>query len=194
MCYRGEDTRGSGPGQTGNQRDGLWPVSHSKGRHLDTYTHSMSRTRYYFVLVFVCGLACITLIITFKARHWWLWVSRTTSMLAILCNTGRIYGFDESKLKTALIYEMTECVLFWWLTYPPMEMPVIPRGQYPSLSSQRRSTVDSRIKAPPITNRSDTFFRLDRLKYSQIISLFTLHWINPSFKRQSISVFDHHPL
>lgn len=50
------------------------------------------------------------------------------------------------------------------LTYPPIEMPVIPRGQYPSLSSQRRSAVDSRMRAPPITNRSDTFFRLDRLK------------------------------
>lgn len=62
------------------------------------------------------------------------------------------------------------------LTYPPIEMPVIPRGQYPSLSSQRRSAVDSRMRAPPITNRSDTFFRLDRLKRPQKAAAKWIQW------------------
>lgn len=57
------------------------------------------------------------------------------------------------------------------LTYPPMEMPVIPRGQYPSPCSQRSSTVDSRIRAPPITNRSDTFFRLDLLRDTRHVNI-----------------------
>lgn len=65
------------------------------------------------------------------------------------------------------------------LTYPPMEMPVTPSGQYPSLSSQRRRTVDSRIRAPPITNRSDTFFRLERLKYSKTMAQFHEHELVP---------------
>lgn len=55
------------------------------------------------------------------------------------------------------------------LTYPPMEMPVIPSGQYPSLFSQCSSAVDSRIKAPPMTKRSDTFFRQERLEQTHII-------------------------
>lgn len=38
VCYRGEDARGSGPGQTRNKWDGFWPVSHCQRRHLDTKT------------------------------------------------------------------------------------------------------------------------------------------------------------
>lgn len=69
-----------------------------------------------------------------------------------------------------------------WLTYPPIEIPVIPNGQYPSFSSHRSSTVDSRIKAPPITNKSDTFFRQDHLKYSKKNHPITLQLIQIGFK------------
>lgn len=96
-------------------------------------------------------------------------------------------------LTTLTVYWISK--MFLWLTYPPIEMPVIPRGQYPSLSSQRSSTVDSRIKAPPITNRSDTFFRLDRLKHSNDIYIqFTIHSFELWGKIEPCSLFlQQHP-
>lgn len=42
LSYPGEDTGGSGPGQTGNQGDGLRPVSHCQGSHLDRGTHGQA--------------------------------------------------------------------------------------------------------------------------------------------------------
>lgn len=51
----------------------------------------------------------------------------------------------------------------FWLTCPPMEMPVKPRGPNPWRWHQCRRARDSRIRAPPITKRSLTLWRLDRL-------------------------------
>ena len=48
-------------------------------------------------------------------------------------------------------------------TCPPIEMPVRPRGPNPWLWHQCRRAMDSRIRAPPITNRSLTLWRLERL-------------------------------
>lgn len=39
LSYPGKDTGGSRPGQTRNQGDWLWPVSHCQGSHLDERTH-----------------------------------------------------------------------------------------------------------------------------------------------------------
>lgn len=49
------------------------------------------------------------------------------------------------------------------LTWPPMDMPVTPRGQKPCRSHQWNSTRLSRIKQPPITNISDTLCKIDLL-------------------------------
>lgn len=82
----GEDTGGSGPGQTGNQGDGLWPVSHCQGSHLDRRTHKDKPI-----------------------------VCRSVDIL-------RCVYIDWCRLAAL-------SVLLPSLTYPPMEMPVIPSGQ-----------------------------------------------------------------
>lgn len=54
MCYPGKDTGGSGPGQTGNQGDWLWPVSHCQGCHLDKKTHKETKNMQERVYTKVC--------------------------------------------------------------------------------------------------------------------------------------------
>lgn len=50
------------------------------------------------------------------------------------------------------------------LTNPPIEIPVRQNGPHPCSSHQWSSTTVSNISAPPITIRSLTFWRLERLQ------------------------------
>lgn len=112
------------------------------------------------------GEACITLSLIFPWNHHPTWVKATDAVLHDKQGTIAI-GLSQKLDEIDAIYKehsVLLILLIYSVTWPPIDIPVMPSGPYPCSRHQLKRAAVSNARPSPITKRSLTYWRAERLR------------------------------